>query len=207
MVDLGLYISFILVSSAIIVIPGPNVLVIVATTLTQGRARGLQTIAGTLAAMAIQLLIAARGTALLAETLSGAFLLLKWIGAGYLVYLGYRRFQAAVTLEYFNPLETGTARGSFSRGFVVGVTNPKTILFFGAFLPQFTTTALAIAPQIMVLSITFLALALVFDGLYALAAGKVTELSHNRRVRRWLDACSGALFLGSGIGLALARRA
>ena len=137
MVDSGLYISFILISSAVIVIPGPNVLVIVATSLTQGRARGMQTVAGTLGAMAIQLLVAAQGTALLAEALSEAFMWLKWIGAGYLVYLGCRRLRAAAAPKQSVSPEVGTGTGSFSRGFVVGITNPKTILFFGAFLPQF----------------------------------------------------------------------
>lgn len=206
MLDLGLYISFILVSSAIIVIPGPNVLVIVATSLSQGRVQGLQTIAGTLAAMAIQLLVAAKGTALLAEALSEAFILLKWIGAAYLICLGYQRLRAAFASPG-HQIPEGSATGSFWRGFVVGITNPKTILFFGAFLPQFTSAALPIGPQIAVLSATFLALALLFDGIYALAAAKVRQLGGNPAVRRWLDGSAGILFLGSGIGLAIARRA
>jgi len=205
-VDLGLYISFVLVSCAVIVLPGPNVLVIVATSLTQGRARGLQTIAGTLSAMAIQLLIAAKGTAMLAENLAEAFVALKWLGAAYLLYLGVRHFRAAQASDYAGVLEIGSATGSFWRGFVVAITNPKTIFFFGAFLPQFTSAALPIGTQIAVLSTSFLMLALFFDGLYALAAGKVSKLACKPAVRRWLDGVAGTLFLGSGIGLAVARR-
>lgn len=207
MLDWGLYVSFILVSAAVIVLPGPNVLVIVATSLGQGRKRGLQVAAGTLVAMSIQLLVAAKGTALLAESLSEVFLALKWVGAGYLIYLGYGRLKAALVPQQFAALETGTLTGSFGRGFWVGITNPKTILFFGAFLPQFTSQAWAVGPQIAILSITFLGLALFFDGLYALAAGKAREVAASPTVRRWFDGCAGLLFLGSGIGLAVARRA
>ena len=109
MIDTGLYVSFLLVSSAIIVIPGPNVSVIVATSLTQGRIRGLQTVSGTLAAMTVQLLIAAKGTAILAETLAQAFTVLKWLGAAYLVYLGLCRFRAALASDEAGVLEVGSA--------------------------------------------------------------------------------------------------
>lgn len=206
MIDIGLYISFLLVSAAVIILPGPNVLVIVATSLTQGRVRGLQTIAGTIAAMAIQLLVAAKGTAMLAETLAEAFTALKWLGAAYLIHLGFSRFRAALAADEAGALEIGSATGSFGRGFVVAITNPKTILFFGAFLPQFTSAALPIGSQIAVLSVSFLGLALFFDCLYALAAGSVSKLARKPVFRRWLNGCAGALFLGSGVGLAVARR-
>lgn len=206
MIDTGLYISFLLVSSAVIVLPGPNVLVVVATSLTQGRVRGLQTIAGTIAAMAIQLLVAAKGTAMLAETLAEAFTALKWFGAAYLIYLGLSRFHAALAADGADGLEIGSATGSFGRGFIVAITNPKTILFFGAFLPQFTSAALPVGTQIAVLSVSFLVLALFFDCLYALAAGSVSELAREPTFRRWLDGFAGTLFLGSGVGLAVARR-
>lgn len=205
-VDSGLYISFLLVSSAVIVIPGPNVLVIVATALTHGRARGLQTMAGTLLAMAIQLVVAAKGTAYLAETLSNVFAALKWIGAAYLLHLGYGRLRAAITPNHSSAMETATTSGSFTRGFAVGITNPKTLLFFGAFLPQFTSASLPIPSQITVLSVTFLTLALLFDGLYSLTAGSIGKLARNPGIRRRLDACTGVIFLSSGVGLVLARR-
>jgi len=206
MIDLQLYLSFVLVSSAVIVIPGPNVLVIVATSLAHGRLRGLQTIAGTLAAMAIQLVIAAQGTAILAAALAEAFAILRWAGVAYLVWLGIDHLRAALRTDSGAAPPVATAAGSFRRGFFVGITNPKTILFFGAFLPQFTVDALPIGPQIAVLSLSFLLLALLFDGAYALAAGHVSEFARRPAVRRLLDGSAGTLLLGSGIGLALARR-
>ena len=90
-IDTSLFVSFVIVASAIIVMPGPNVLVTIATSMTQGHVRGMQVVAGTLAAMAIQLYIAAAGTALLAEFLAEAFRVVKWVGAVYLLYLGIGR--------------------------------------------------------------------------------------------------------------------
>lgn len=208
MIDTSLYISFVLVACVVIVMPGPNVLVTIATSLTQGHVRGLQTVAGTLSAMAIQLYIAAVGTAVLAEFLAEVFQFLKWLGAAYLLYLGIARVRSAFSSRATNSfdIDMGTATGSFGRGFVVGITNPKTILFFGAFLPQFTVTALPIGPQIAVLSVSFLVLASFFDGLYVLAASKASELARTPAFRRWLDGCAGTLLIGCSVGLAAARR-
>lgn len=205
--DLGLYISFVLVSIVVVAVPGPNVLVIVTTSLVDGRARGLQTIAGTMVAMTIQLGIAATGTAVLAQILSDAFLLLKWVGAAYLIYLGSCHLRRFFWANASDAVASAAPRGSFWRGFLVGITNPKTILFFGAFLPQFTSAALPIWPQIVVLSVTFLVLALCIDGLYALAAGTASELAARPGIRRWLHGSAGVLFCGLGVGLSMARRA
>ena len=206
MIDSGLYISFVLVASAIIVMPGPNVLVTIATSLTQGHVRGMQVVSGTLAAMAVQLYIAAAGTALLAEFLAEAFRIVKWVGAGYLLYLGIGRLRAAIASRTDEPVDQGTARGSFARGFTVGITNPKTILFFGAFLPQFVTETLPVSRQLFILSVTFLVLAAFFDSLYVLAASKASEAARTPSFRRWLDGFAGTLLIGSSVGLAVARR-
>jgi threonine/homoserine/homoserine lactone efflux protein len=206
-IDTSLFVSFVIVASAIIVMPGPNVLVTIATSLTQGHVRGMQVVAGTLAAMALQLYIAATGTALLAEFLAEAFRVVKWVGAVYLLYLGIGRLRAALTSNRTNSLDSGTARGSFIRGFTVGITNPKTILFFGAFLPQFVTETLPVSRQLLILSVTFLVLAAFFDSLYVLAASKASEVARTPAFRRWLDGCAGTLLIGSSVGLAVARRA
>lgn len=206
MIDTGLYISFVLVASAVIVTPGPNVLVIIATALTHGRTRGLQVIGGTLAAMTIQMYVAATGTVMLAQTLTDAFVVIKWLGVAYLLYLGIARVRTACFVDETAAADQPRAAGTFARGFVVGITNPKTILFFGAFLPQFVTQALPISPQLFVLSVSFLLLAAFFDSLYMLAANRTRELARTPRFRRWLDGSAGTLLIGSGIGLAIARR-
>lgn len=132
--DIILYITFVLVSIGLIIIPGPNVLVIISISLMHGREKGLQTVAGTSMAMIIQLVIAAILTASLIELLSQGFVTLKVIGICYLIYLGVMQlFQVWSTKEAKEITTTAT----FTRGFIVSITNPKTILFFGAFLPQF----------------------------------------------------------------------
>ena len=206
MIDLQLYISFVVVASAIIIVPGPNVLVIVATSLAHGRMRGLQTVAGALLAMAVQLVIAAKGTAMLAEVLAEAFSIVRWLGVAYLVWLGMSHIRAAMRASKTTSQQEVTASGSFRRGLIVGLTNPKTIVFFGAFLPQFTVDSLPMGSQTAVLSASFLVLALLFDSLYAIAAGAISEFARQPAIRRWLDGTAGALLLTSGFALALVRR-
>ncbi len=206
MIDPGLYVAFVLVSAALIVIPGPNVLLIVATSLSSGRTSGLATVAGSTCAMALQLCIAALGTAWLAVFLAEAFGVLKWLGVAYLVYLGIGRLRAAMSERGAETAAVPSGRGSFWRGFFVSLTNPKTILFFGAFLPQFVNPDLSAGPQLAVLSVSFLVLAIVFDSAYAILAGSLRRFVHRPIVRRSFDGFAGTLFVGSGIGLAVARR-
>ena len=119
MIDPSLYLAFVLVSSALIVIPGPNVLLIVATSLSHGRTSGLATVAGSMFAMALQLGVAALGTAWLAVFLAEAFGVLKWLGVIWLVYLGIGRLRAALSEHGAEPDAVPSRRGSFWRGFVV----------------------------------------------------------------------------------------
>ncbi len=188
-------------------VPGPNVLLIVATSLARGRLRGLQTVAGTTTAMALQLLVAALGTAWFAAALSQAFGVLRWLGVAYLVYLGVTRLRQAIKPAQRVDEPDIAASCAYWRGFLVSITNPKTILFFGAFLPQFTSASLPYGPQVVVLSVTFLVLAAVLDSCYAVAAGAVSALARRPLARRWSDGIAGTLYIGSGVGLALARRA
>ena len=206
MIDPHLYLAFVLVSSVLIVVPGPNVLLIVATSLSHGRRSGLATVAGSTCAMALQLGIAALGTVWLAAFLAEAFGILKWLGVVYLVYLGVGRLRIALSERAEETAVLPSGRGSFWRGFIVSLTNPKTILFFGAFLPQFVSPDLSAGPQLVLLSATFLLLAVVFDAAYAMLAGGLRDFVRRPRVRRWFEGAAGALFIGSGIGLALARR-
>lgn len=99
-----------------------------------------------------------------------------------------------------------SASGSFARGFLVALTNPKTILFFGAFLPQFVSGENGYAGQVLLLSATFLLLAAVLDSLYAVMAGRVAGWLQGRHIRRLQDAISGSLFLGAAAWLAVIRR-
>jgi threonine/homoserine/homoserine lactone efflux protein len=194
--------AFILVSVAVIAVPGPNVLVVVSTSLGHGRTRGLQTVAGTSAAMIIQLILAAVGTTWFVSALSQGFLWLKWAGVIYLLFLGASHLFSAISND---PPRAVSASGSFQRGFWVSLTNPKTILFFSAFLPQFTSASLPYLEQIAVLSSVFWVLAVLLDSGYALLAGKFSMLLHNRNLSRIQNGASSLLYLGAGTTLALTR--
>lgn len=190
-------ILFILISIGLIIVPGPNVLVIMSTSISHGKIRGLQTVSGTSTAMLIQLIIAAIGTSWLVASLAEGFHWLKWIGVGYLFYLGVSNlfFQHGSETEL-------SGIGSFHRGFWVSLTNPKTILFFSAFLPQFVTDQSSYYWQIIYLSSLFWLLAVVLDSGYAILASRLSTFLKGRKLLRMSRYTSGVLYLGAGTVLA-----
>jgi homoserine/homoserine lactone efflux protein len=203
MIDPGLYLAFIAAVSALMLLPGPNVALIVSNSVAYGPRFGLLTVAGTSTAMCLQLALTALGMTGVLSALGGWFEWLRWVGVAYLVWLGVVHWRApAVDLTEVPP-EPGSARAIFLRGLLVSLTNPKTLLFYGAFFPQFITQARPVGAQIAILSLTFLAVALLIDGSWALIAGRARGLLAARgRLRNRL---SGGLLIGAGAALALAR--
>jgi len=177
--------------------PGPNVLVIVSTSLLAGKARGLQTVVGTSLAMLIQLAVAAIGTTWFLSLLSEGLFWLKWLGVTYLVFLGINSLYYFFRKSHAKP---PSALGSFQRGFWVSLTNPKTILFFSAFLPQFVTDSALYFQQIVFLSLSFLVLAILIDCGYAMLTAKTRWLLAKHDLNRIQNGASGALYIAaSGI--------
>lgn len=132
MIDLGLYLAFIAAVAVLMAIPGPNVALIVANSVAHGTRYGLLTVAGTSAAMVLQLVLVALGMTPLLGALGAWFELLRWIGVAYLFYLGIKAWRApAVDLTTTKP-ERKSSRRMFSRALLVSMTNPKTLLFYGA---------------------------------------------------------------------------
>jgi homoserine/homoserine lactone efflux protein len=203
--DATLLISFVLVSVALIVVPGPNVLVIVSTSLAHGKTRGLQTVAGTTLAMALQLVVVAISTTWFVQLLTEGFSYLKWIGVLYLIYLASVHIKQALLARETNPINI-TAQATFARGFLVSATNPKTILFFSAFLPQFIDSSENYVQQISLLSLTFLSLAAALDSCYALLSARLQPLLLSRNMSRMQNGLSGLLYIGASAWLAVTRR-
>jgi threonine/homoserine/homoserine lactone efflux protein len=203
---LELYLGFVLASTILILLPGPNVTLLVATSLACGPRRALMTLAGTSTAVALQLLITALGMTSLLLALAAGFDWLRWAGVLYLVWLGIRQWRAVpVALEDLDPAAISGQR-LFWRGFVVSATNPKTLLFYAAFLPQFVEPARPARPQLLLLGASFLALATALDGGYTLLAGRLRPWFRGPARARLRQRVSGALLIGAGLGLALARR-
>ena len=199
---------FALAALALIVVPGPAVLYVVAQSIDRGRLAGFVSALGVAVGGLVHVTAAAVGLSAILVSSATAFTVVKLVGAAYLVGLGL------VTL--LRPREAATdapptgrrLRRTFGQGVVVNVLNPKTALFFLAFLPQFVDRdAGSVAVQILVLGLLFVALAVVSDGLWALAAGTASErLRGNPRflaVQRWV---SGSVFVGLGTLTAVAKR-
>ncbi len=198
-----LLISFVLVSLLVIAMPGPNILVIVSTSLSAGPVRGLQTVVGTSLAMIVQLAVAALGTTGLLVLLNNGLRWLKWAGVLYLLYLAISAFRQMRQKE----VKQSGGLGSFQRGFWVSLTNPKTILFFSAFLPQFVSGEQDYLIQISVLSASFWILAVIIDSSYAMLAAKIRWLIASDRMHKIQNGLTGTLYLAASALLANSNRA
>jgi threonine/homoserine/homoserine lactone efflux protein len=196
---------FCLAALALLAIPGPAVLYVVVQSAEQGRRVGLASVAGIHLGTLVHVAAATAGLSALIVTSAVAFSVVKYAGAAYLIYLGVRKLlerEPAVGVER----RTQPLRRAFVRGIVVNVLNPKTALFFLAFLPQFVDTDRGgVWSQALVLGFVFIGLGLVSDSLYALAAGTVGGLL--RRRRKAMRYGSGAVYVGLGAAAALAKRA
>ncbi len=204
MIPLDLYFAFVAATTVLMLIPGPNVALIVANSVAYGTRFGLLTVAGTSAAMVVQLALTSLGMAAVLGTLGEWFEWLRWIGVAYLVYLGIRQWRAApLDLTRTKP-QPKSPREIFLRGLLVSLTNPKTLFFYGAFFPQFISPGRGVTAQVVLLSVTFVALAVLLDGGWAVLAGRARGFLAGRgRARNRL---SGGLLIGAGVGLALANR-
>ncbi len=195
--------AFVLAVVALLLIPGPNVALIVANSVAYGRRYGLLTVAGTSSAMVVQLGLTGFGMAGALGSLGHGFAWVRWVGAAYLVWIGVQQWRAAPVDLLRTPPQPRSARAIFGRALLVSLTNPKTLLFYGAFFPQFIAPGPGAVAQVMLLSAVFLGLAVAVDSLWALAAAWARgALSVRGRLRNRL---SGGALVGAGVGLALAR--
>ena len=201
---LPLYLGFITATVVLMLIPGPNVSLIVANSIAYGTRYGLLTLAGTSAAMVLQLGLTVLGLAALLGAMAMWFEWLRWLGVVYLLWLGVRQWRAAPLDLTRMPPQPRSVRAIALRGFLISLTNPKTLLFFGAFFPQFIAPDRAMGPQLALLCGSFLLLAVTLDSGWALAAGRARGvLAMHGKLRNRL---SGGLLIGAGVGLALAHR-
>lgn len=199
-----LYLGFVLATAVLILIPGPNVALITANSVARGTRLGLVTVAGTSSAVAVQLVLTALGLTAVLSALALWFEWLRWIGVAYLLYLGLRQWFAPVADLSAVTAERRPASAIYLRGFLVGLTNPKTLLFYGAFFPQFLDAGRPLGSQVGLLCVTFLVIAVVLDSLWAVVAGRARWLLAARPKLR--NRLSGGCLMAAGAGLALAHR-
>jgi threonine/homoserine/homoserine lactone efflux protein len=200
MIDPTAYLLFLGASLVLLLTPGPAVLYIVARSVEQGRMGGLVSVAGVGLGNLAHVIAAAIGVSAIIAASALAFSVLKYLGAAYLIWLGIKTLRAPVaplTLE----VEGKPLRRLFTEGAVVAALNPKTALFFLAFLPQFISpSAGAVWLQILLLGGSFVLLGLTTDALYAITAGSLRHLFRNSlRVLKAQKLVSGTIYIGLGV--------
>jgi threonine/homoserine/homoserine lactone efflux protein len=197
---------FCLASAALAVVPGPAVTYIVMHSVDKGRRAGLASAAGIASGGLVHVAAATVGLSALVASSATAFTFVKPVGAVYLIVVGIRRILGRDDSEQVQAPPAPMSR-IYRQGVIVNVFNPKTALFFLAFLPQFVDRGASIPPQVAVLGLTFAAIAFTSDCLYALLAdllaGRLRRKGGGALVRRYL---SGGIFIALGVTAAAAHR-
>jgi threonine/homoserine/homoserine lactone efflux protein len=196
-----LFTGFVLITVVLILTPGPIVTLVISTGATRGVRAALVTVAGTALGNAALLGAIALGLDWVLGHAVYLFELLRWAGVAYLLYLGVRAWRSAGR----PPALTGH-QVHFRSGFLVALTNPKTLAFFTAFLPQFVDPTLPVARQLSVMCVVSVALAAVSDSCWALASGMGRAWFMRPAQAKLLARASALTLIGGGIWLSLARR-
>jgi len=202
-----LYLAFCLATAVLILLPGPIVTLVIAQSLRHGTATGLATVAGSTIGNALLVAAGAFGLSTAFVLLADLFDLIRWLGAGYLIWLGIREWRSrGADLDAARAGERRPKSAVFWQGIVVAITNPKTILFYAAFFPQFIDVGAPLAPQLTLMCVSFVVIAATFDSGYALLAGRLRGVLAGAGRAKIRSRITGALLIGTGLGLALARR-
>jgi len=204
MLDTSALAVFLVASLVLLLTPGPAVLYIIARSIDQGRGAGIASVLGVAFGTMVHVVGAALGLSTLLVKSAVAYTVVKYLGAAYLVYLGIRRLRGA-DAEPAGGRTERSLRRIFTQGIWVNVFNPKTALFFLAFLPQFVDVDRgAVVLQFLVLGAVFVAIGLVTDGCYALAAGTFGNWLWRRpavvAAQRYV---AGGIFVTLGVATAL----
>jgi threonine/homoserine/homoserine lactone efflux protein len=197
---------FLAAAVALIVTPGPAVLYIVTRSVDQGRKAGLASVLGVEAGNLFHVLGAALGVSAVLLSSALAFDVVKYLGAAYLIYLGVRKLTTKENLQDMQVGEHRSLRRVFTQAMIVAILNPKTALFFFAFLPQFVDTRRgSVTLQMLILGLIVVTIAIISDSIYAMAAGTAGRwLRGNLRYLRFQRYFTGTVYIGLGITAALA---
>jgi homoserine/homoserine lactone efflux protein len=197
-----LFTAFLFITLVLILIPGPIVTLVIATSASRGTRAGLVTVAGTTSGNAVLLTLIALGLSWILTHALTWFDMLRLVGAAYLIWLGIQVWRGAGQGRPVAPND----RVYFWRGFLVALSNPKTIAFFTAFLPQFVDPSLPAAPQLAVMCVVSALLAMLSDSGWAVLAGLGRTWLMQPARAKLLGRVSGLTLIGGGIWLSLSRR-
>jgi threonine/homoserine/homoserine lactone efflux protein len=203
----SVYLAFVATTVLLALTPGPNMSLIIANTLAGGMRAGYTTLAGTGTGLAILAATATIGMSSVMVFMSDWFDIIRWIGAIYLIALGARQLWQFIKRRS-NPTYIAprvTAGGSFAQGLMVALSNPKVLLFLGAFFPQFINSDADPVPQLALLAVTFVLTLLTVDALYTYVIGRARRSIDMARLAL-MDGVAGALLMVGGVVLATARQ-
>jgi threonine/homoserine/homoserine lactone efflux protein len=204
MMSMQAYLAFVAACIALALLPGPIVTLVIANGLRHGTRAALTNILGVQVGLLIVIGVLAVGLTSLMATMGYWFNWVRFAGAAYLVWLGIKLIRSPVEGVDTDAPPPPPRGGFLLQGFVVALSNPKLLVFFGAFIPQFMDMSKDHLSQVLVLGVTFMVLAGLTDGIYALLAGRARSFFSARRTRM-MSRVSGGFMIGGGIWLALTR--
>ena len=212
MLPMDILLAYAAACIAVIIVPGTSVTLIIANSLRHGLRAGLWTDFGTQAGLATMLVVLAAGLSTIVNHMGWVFDWMRLAGAAYLIWLGIKLWRGGgrATPSTFagehGRFACDAGQRFFWQGFLVLWSNPKALLFFGAFIPQFIDPAGPALAQTLLLGLIFIMVALILDSSYAIAAGRAGRWLTGARMRL-LERISGGFLIGGGLWLALSRRA
>ena len=199
--SLEIYLTYVLACAVITLIPGPTVTVIVANSLAHGTRAGLLNVAGTQLGLGLMMAILIVGLSSVIAAMSWLFDWLRIAGAIYLIYIGWKLIRSPEALA--DTSKAAAPRGGFFlQGFLVMMSNPKALFWFGAFIPQFVDPKGNYVAQIALLGVTAMVVAIFSDGAYAVLTGRAGAFLSKKKVRL-VSRLSGCFLIGGGVWLAL----
>lgn len=195
-----LYITYVLATTLVLILPGPTIILVISQAVTHGRASVIPLVAGVLLGDFTAMVCSLLGLGAIMATSATLFTAFKWVGALYLIYLGIKTWRSTPQDDATDYRAKDVSAGAlFRSSYIVTALNPKSIAFFVAFLPQFIVQGDPMLPQLTLLGSTFLFLATANAALYAIFASKLSAHLKKGRVRKWFNRTGGGALIGAGI--------
>jgi threonine/homoserine/homoserine lactone efflux protein len=203
-----LWLAFVAASAVLLIIPGPTILTVISYSMAHGRRANVPLVAAVALGDSTALVVSLLGLGALLATSAFWFTVVKWAGGLYLLYLGIKLLRAGISsAELTAPAVPGSRWRLFANTYLVTALNPKGIVFFVAFLPQFIHPGANVTQQLWVLAVTFVAMATLNATLYAVFAGSARKLLASPRAQKRFNLTGGSLLTVAGVWALFAKRA
>jgi threonine/homoserine/homoserine lactone efflux protein len=193
------WVAFAVASTVLLLIPGPTVLLVVSYALGHGRRSATAIVTGVALGDLTAMTASVLGLGAILAASAAVFTVLRWIGGAYLIYLGIKLWRAPIQTADAGPVPQVSTARMLGHAYAVTALNPKSIVFFVAFLPQFLTLARPFLPQVVILETTFVLLATVNAAMYALLASAARQRMREPLVQRIMNRTGGSLLIGAGV--------